>query len=89
MFYIDEKLVTGASVGNGLDFSYPAFAGKKIIATMMSPYQNGSVEKWAVLSCRVSYLNGVPTVRVFVDNGENGLPVCDGYLLVYATGVDQ
>lgn len=89
MFYIDEKLVPGASVGHGLEFSYPGFSGKKIVATMMSPYQNGSVEKWAVLSCRVSYSNGIPVVQVFVDNSDNGLPVCDGYLLVYATGADQ
>lgn len=89
MFHIGEQQVAGASVGAGRDFSYSGFIGKKIVATMTSPYQNGSVDGWAVLSCRVSYPGGVPTVRVFVDNALSSLPVCDGYLLVYATGADQ
>lgn len=89
MFYIGEQHVLGPSVGSGISFNYPAFTGKKIMATMSSPYQTGSVDAWAVLSCRISYTGGVPTVRVFVDNELGGLPVCDGYLLVYATGADQ
>lgn len=91
MFYIAEEVVSGGSVStsSGREFAYPAFAGKKIVAQMMSPYQNGDVDGWAVLSCRVSYVAGIPTVRVFVDKIETGLPICDGYLLVYATGADQ
>lgn len=89
MFYIGEHYVTGASVGPGLTFTYPAYQGKKIIATMASPYQTGSLDKWAVLSCRVSYPGGLPTIRVFVDNEASGLPVCDGNLMVYSTGANQ
>lgn len=89
MFYIGEQQITGSTVGTGLTYSYPAFTGKKIMANMTSPYQNGSVDGWSVLSCRVSYPGGVPTVSVFVDNALSSLPVSDGHLLVYATGADQ
>jgi phosphoribosylcarboxyaminoimidazole (NCAIR) mutase len=91
MFWIAEEAIAGPSVGTGagLTFSYPAYAGKKIVANLVSPYQSGDVDGWAVLSCRVSYPSGVPTVQVFVDNATAGLPVCDGYLVVYFTGAAQ
>ena len=91
LFWIAEESIPGASVGTGLGrtFSYPAYAGKKIVANLVSPYQSGDVDGWAVLSCRVSYPSGVPTVQVFVDNATAGLPVCDGYLVVYFTGAAQ
>ena len=91
LFWIAEEAIAGASVGIGAGrtFSYPANAGKKIVANLVSPYQSGDVDGWAVLSCRVSYPSGVPTVQVFVDNATAGLPVCDGYLVVYFTGAAQ
>ena len=91
LFWIAGQAITGASVGTGagLTFSYPAYTGKKIIANLTSPYQTGDLQGWAVLSARVSYPGGVPTVQVFVDNATAGLPVCDGYLLVYFTGAAQ
>lgn len=83
---IDERVVLGGSVGNGVTFQYPDYAGKKISACMASPYQNGSTDGWAVLSCRVTYSSGVPWVSIFVDNTAAGLPVCDGLLQVFLTG---
>lgn len=91
LFWIAEAAIAGVSVGTGAGrtFSYPAYAGKKIVANLVSPYQTGDVDGWAVLSCRVSYPAGVPTVQVFVDNATAGIPVCDGYLVVYFTGAAQ
>lgn len=88
LFWIVEEAIAGAGVGTGAGrtFSYPAYAGKKIVANLVSPYQTGDVDGWAVLSCRVSYPSGIPTVQVFVDNATAGLPVCDGYMMIYFTG---
>ncbi|MGX9781935.1 hypothetical protein [Janthinobacterium lividum] len=91
LFWIAEEAIAGSSVGtgSGRTFSYPAYAGKKLIANLVSPYQTGDVDSWAVLSCRVSYPSGIPTVQVFVDNATGGVPVCDGYLMIYFTGASQ
>lgn len=91
LFLIGEQAIPGSSVGTGtgLTFTYPAYAGKKIVANLTSPYQTGDVDGWAVLSCRVSYPSGIPAIQVFVDNATNGLPVCDGLMLVYFTGAAQ
>lgn len=86
LFPIDERTIAGSSVGGGLTYSYPDYTGKKVVAMLTSPYQNGEVAGWAVLSCRVTYPGGVPTVTVFVDNATSGLPRCDGYLVVSFTG---
>ncbi|MFZ6686578.1 hypothetical protein ACO0K0_02385 [Undibacterium sp. SXout11W] len=88
-FILDEQVITGNSLGTGVVFQYPGYTGLKISASLVSPYQNGAIDGWAVLSCRVSYLNGIPRVTVFVDNVKAGLPVCDGLLLVFATGASQ
>ena len=91
LFWIAEEAIAGGSVGTGAGrtFSYHSFAGKKLVANLVSPYQTGDVDGWAVLSCRISYPSGIPTVQVFVDNATAGLPVCDGYLTVYFTGAAQ
>lgn len=91
LFLIAEQAIAGSSVGTGagLTLTYPAYTGKKIVANMISPYQTGEIDGWAVLSCRVTYPGGVPTVRVFVDNAATALPLCDGMLLIYYTGASQ
>lgn len=91
LFWIAEEAIAGASVGIGAGrtFSYPAYSGSKMVANLVSPYQVGDVDGWAVLSCRVSYPSGIPTVQVFVDNATAGLLVCDGYLMIYFTGAAQ
>lgn len=86
---IDERVVAGSSVGASLTFQYPDYAGRKISANLVSPYQTGGIDGWAVLSCRVNYGGGIPRVTVFVDNSTTGLPVCDGLLQVFATGAQQ
>lgn len=86
LFVIDERVIAGSSVGNGLSISYAEFTGFKIIATMYSPYQVGDIDGWAVPSCRVVYVSGVPTVQIFVDNSTAGLPVCNALLIVNYTG---
>lgn len=88
LFLIDEQVIAGSSVGtSGKFFLYPSYAGLQISADLVSPYQNGDINGWAVLSCRVSYSSAkVPQVLVFVDNTEAGLPVCDGFLKVHITG---
>ncbi len=86
---IDELVVPGGTVGAGITFQYPDYAGRKISASLISPYQptqNGGINGWAVLSCRVNYGGGIPRVTVFVDNTAAGLPVCDGLLQVLLTG---
>lgn len=89
LFLIDEQVVVGSSVGSGRLFTYPAYTGKKIVANMVSPYDIGEVDGWAVISCIVTYPSGIPTVRVFLDNYLASLPVCNGYLQVYYTGANQ
>jgi hypothetical protein len=91
LFAIEERVVTGSSVGRGagITFSYPAYTGKKINAFMQSPYDTGDLDGWCVLSCRISYPSGVPTVTVFVDNSTSSLPICSGYLVVTYTGAAQ
>lgn len=89
LFLIDERSISGNSVGTGLTITYPSYAGHKIVANLTSPYQNGSIDGYAVLSCRISYNSGVPQVTVFIDNNNNGIPVCDGYLLVFDSGAAQ
>jgi hypothetical protein len=88
LFSIYSQAIAGASVnrGSGLTISFPAYPGRQITAFMQSPYNNGSTDKWAVLSCRVSYPGSVPTVLIFVDNGTASLPICDGWLTVMLTG---
>lgn len=88
-FIIDERVVAGGSVGTGVTYQYPDYTGQKISASLVSPYQNGSIDGWAVLSCRVDYGSGIPRVSVFVDNATAGLSVCDGLLLVFLTGALQ
>ena len=86
LFLIDERSVPASSVGAGISFTYPAYAGKKIVANMVSPYGGGTIDGMAVLSCRVSYVGTTPKVDIFVDNSDSTLPRCDGYLLVFSTG---
>jgi hypothetical protein len=98
LFPKTEQFLSGNSqVGNGagITLSYPQFAGKKIMAFMTSPYgAYGSLDGYAVLSCRVSYPGGTPTVRVFVDRAFSSVDgsaqmICDGYLVVMLTGASQ
>ena len=87
LFNSYEQGIQGSSVPTGgLSISYPGLVGKKISASLISPYQVGSIDGWAVLSCRVTYPSNVPTVLVFVDNTKATLPKCDGYLTVFDTG---
>lgn len=91
LFWVAEEGIQGANVGTGagITFRYPAFAGKKLVVNLTSPYNYGELEGWAVLSCRISYPGGIPTVQVFVDNALAGIPVADGFMLVYYTGASQ
>lgn len=88
LFLVYEQAIAGNSVGSsGLFFMFPDYTGLQIFADLVSPYQSGDIDGWAVLSCRVSYSSAkVPQVLVFVDNTEAGLPVCDGFLKVHLTG---
>lgn len=86
--FIEEHYIPGSGFAN-LYYTYPAFAGKKIAAFMVSPYQNGDIDGYQVQSCRVSYPSGVPRVDVFTDRPQTAVPVCDGYLTVFSTGAPQ
>lgn len=87
LFLIDQQQISGSSVGAGIFFMYADYAGLQVSAELLSPYQTGDINGWAVLSCRVVYTAAkVPQISVFVDNTSAGLPVCDGYLRVYLTG---
>ncbi|MGJ9420476.1 hypothetical protein ACHAC9_22370 [Massilia sp. CMS3.1] len=83
-----DGIIYGGNVGTGagVTYSFPELAGKRVQAFMYSPYNNGEVDGWSVLSCRVSYPNGIPTVAVFGDESRPGIPVCDGMLSVIKTG---
>ena len=98
LFPKTEEFVSGNSqVGNGAGItrSYPQFAGKKIDAFMTSPYGTyGSLDGYAVLSCRIGYSSGVPTLQIFVDRAFSSTTgaaqlICDGYLVVMLTGSSQ
>jgi phosphoribosylcarboxyaminoimidazole (NCAIR) mutase len=98
LFPKTEEILSGNSqVGNGAGItrSYPQFAGKKIMPFLTSPYgAYGSLDGYAVLSCRVSYPNGIPTVSIFVDRAQSSITganqlICDGYLVVMLTGASQ
>lgn len=95
LFPKTEEFISGNSqVGNGAGItrSYPQFAGRQIMAFLTSPYGTyGSVRGFAVLSCRISYPSGIPTVAIFVDNAYSSTtgapqPINDGYLVVMLTG---
>lgn len=83
-----ERHVTGGEVGTGagITVAYPELAWQRIQAFLTSPYQSGEVDGWAVLSCRVTYPNGIPTISIFGDESRSDLPVCDGLLIVLKTG---
>lgn len=98
LFPKTEQFLSGNSqVGNGagITLSYPQFAGKKIMAFLTSPYGTyGSTLGFAVLSCVVGYVNGIPNVRVFADRPFDSVTgaavnICDGYLVVMLTGSSQ
>ncbi|WP_332848721.1 hypothetical protein [Massilia sp. S19_KUP03_FR1] len=92
LFPKTEQFISGnnqVGSGAGLTLSYPQFQGKKIMPFLTSPYGDYDPYPSAVLSCRVSYPNGTPTVRIFVDNNAVGLPILDGYLVVMLTGANQ
>jgi hypothetical protein len=89
LLYIEERVIAGSALGSGLTYDYPAFAGFKLCAFMVSPYQNGDIDGHQVMSCRVSYVSGVPRVTVFVDRTGSGIPVNDGLLMVFSTGAPQ
>lgn len=95
LFFVDERFIAGSTVGSGISFSYPAFAGKKVAAFMQCPYGTGDVDGWLIQSCRVSYPGGIPTVSVFFDNpGATNVDgtaynAADGYLIVMWTGATQ
>lgn len=91
LFHKTEQFISGNSqVGvSGVTLSYPQFQGKKIMPFLTSPYGDYLPYPAAVLSCRVSYPNGVPTISIFSDNNGNGLPMYDGYLVVMLTGASQ
>lgn len=83
--FITEQYISGAGFTEFTN-SYPAYTGNKIVPILTSPFQTGDIDGCSVLSCRVTYPGGVPTVRVFVDNTNADLPICDGYLIIFATG---
>lgn len=108
LFPKTEQFIPGSSIGSsGITISYPQFAGKKIMPFLTSPYGNYYVDAMslgnplqnttpvpAVMSCRVSYPNGIPTVSLFttslVDPATNQpIPTYDGYLVVMLTGSNQ
>ena len=82
----DEQSVSAAQGQAGITFSYPDLAGWQVSATLISPFSVGTLDRWAVLSCRVSYAAGYPQVSVFIDNPNGNFPVCDGQLTVFQTG---
>lgn len=99
LFWLAQEVVLrGQNVSR--TFSYPAYAGKKISASLISPYQTpglpaggdpsdgyGLDDGGGVLSCRVSYPSGIPTVTVFSDNEDDRLPMAsNGLLSVFYTG---
>lgn len=99
LFPKTEQFISGNSqVGaSGLTLSYPQFQGKKIMAFMTSPYGDYIATDPpvpAVLSCRVSYPNGTPTIFIYADYPVDPLtgqsvPNYDGYLVVMLTGSNQ
>lgn len=92
LFQIDERAIPASSVGNGVTFTYPDHAGRKVAAFLVSPYGGTGQAGSKVQQCRVSYPSGVPTVTVsFADpNGTDvtgsQYPKEDGYLTVFWTG---
>jgi hypothetical protein len=102
LFPKTERFISGngeVGGGAGISIAYPQFAGRKIMPFLTSPYGdyypgvtgNNVPAGASVLSCRVSYPNGIPTVNVFVDNNRdalngNQMPIFDGYLVVMLTG---
>lgn len=108
LFPKTEQFIPGSSIGSGgITISYPQFAGKKIMPLLTSPYGDHYVNAMslgdplqnttpvpAVMSCRLSYPNGIPTVLLFttslVDPATNqAVPTYDGYLVVMLTGSNQ
>jgi hypothetical protein len=98
LFPKTEEVLSGNNqVGNGAGITrtYPQFQGKKIMPFLTSPYGTyGGLEGYAVLSCRVTYPNGTPTINIFVDKAQSTIdgsnqPINDGYLVVMATGSNQ
>lgn len=83
--FITEQYISGVGFST-MTNSYPVYTGYKIVAMLTSPFQTGDIDGCSVLSCRVSYPSGVPTVSVFVDNTRGDLPIADGYLIIFATG---
>jgi len=88
MFPIYSQAIQGVNVNrsSGLTINFPQWAGREIAAFMQSPYNWGSTDGWCVLSIRISYPNGVPTVLIFLDNANNNYSICDGWLTVMLTG---
>ncbi len=88
LFNVDQRQIDGAAVGlgNGIHIDYPEHAGRRVYVTLVSPFQVGDIDGWAVLSCRLEYVSGVPRVRIFVDNNTQAIPICDGQLTVCWTG---
>lgn len=99
LFWVAQELILrGQNVVR--TFSYPGLTGKKIIASLVSPYQApdapatgdasdgyGLDDGGGVLSCTVAYPSGVPTVTVFSDNEDDRLPLAsNGLLSVFYTG---
>jgi hypothetical protein len=90
LFHVGEQLVqSGHYTNRQAVFTYPALAGRKIMAYLDTPYGGGSLDAWLIPSCRVSYSSGIPVVTVAIDNTRTDLPIADAMLTVMLSGVSQ
>lgn len=91
LFLIDERVIASSSVGNGLTYTYPAYAGKKINAFLQITSGEFNIYGGGLMvpSCRVTYSNGTPVVTVFFDNPSSSMPKANAYLSVYYSGAPQ
>lgn len=86
LFFVEERVISGANGFSSVTFTYPAYTGQRLVPFLVSPFQNGDVEGYIILSCEITYSNGVPTVRVYVEYPSSSLPRADGLLTVMYSG---